>query len=171
MGVYWTGTIRLLSPNVWLPSNAGVDREVVFAKLNPIAHELTHFILDYMTSGNYPRWFTEGLAQWIEYDVSGFLWLEPQNKLDQDLYTLYELDNRFDQLMNQSLAYRQSHLIVEYMASTYGNEKIGELIQHLAAGSSFGRAVNQTFGRSMPQLYGEWAEWVQENQQKLDQDR
>jgi hypothetical protein len=171
MGVYWAGTIRLLSPNVWLPGKAEAEREAVFAKLNPIAHELTHYILDYMTSGNYPRWFTEGLAQWIEYDVSGFLWLEPQNRLDQELYTLHELENSFDRLPNQSLAYRQSHLIVEYIAITYGEEQISELILRLAGGTNFARALNQTLGRSMPQLYEEWAQWVRENHHELERDR
>lgn len=50
------------------------------------------------------RWFTEGLAQRIEYQVSGYLWIEQDSTLRQKLYSLDELEKRFDRLSNQPLA-------------------------------------------------------------------
>lgn len=168
MGVYWKGTIRLLSPNVWIHETSPAAKRKVFRKINPISHELTHYVLDYMTNGNYPRWFTEGLAQYVEYKVTGYLWLEPQSTLKQNLYTLQDLDGRFDQLHNQPLAYRQSFLLVDYMARTYGEEGIGHLLKSLAEGVDFQSAVKQSFGVSEVDLYRQWESWVQANLKALE---
>jgi len=168
MGVYWSGTIRLLSPNVWIDEENQRERLKVFQKLNPIAHELTHYVLDYMTDGNYPRWFTEGLAQRVEYKVSGFLWIEEESTLDQDLYTLPDLHESFDSLQNQPLAYRQSFLLVDYMAQTYGERALKNLIASLAEGTEFAEAVNRTFRTPMTEIYADWYDWVLENRDELD---
>lgn len=168
MGVYWSGTIRLLSPNVWISEQDEKVRNRVFRKLNPIAHELTHYLLDYMTNGNYPRWFTEGLAQRVEYQVTGFLWIEPESTLRQDLYSLDNLQNGFDQLRNQPLAYRQSYLLVDYMALTYGEEQLTALLDRLSSGMELGKAVRQTTGLSMGQVHADWLHWMQQNLDMLD---
>lgn len=169
MGVYWAGTIRLLSPNAWIPGRSQDDQARVFARLNPIAHELTHYILDYLTAGNYPRWFTEGLAQRVEHEVTGFLWLEQRSTLRQQLYSLEELERRFDQLTNQPLAYRQSFLMVQYMAESFGEEGLTSLIEQLARGIPFHRAVRLQFGLGMDDLYDRWLSWVETHLDQLDQ--
>lgn len=168
MGVYWSGTIRLLSPNVWISERDEKVRNRVFRKLNPIAHELTHYMLDYMTNGNYPRWFTEGLAQRVEHHVTGYLWIESDSTLRQPLYSLDELQNSFDQLKNQPLAYRQSYLLVDYMAQTYGEEQLTGLVERLSSGVDFPKAVKQITGISMVQLHQDWLRWIQANLDELD---
>lgn len=168
MGVYWSGTIRLLSPNLWIDESNPRERQEVFAQLNPIAHELTHYTLDYLTNGNYPRWFTEGLAQRIEYKITGYLWLEEDSSLQQDLYTLEELRERFDDLENQPLAYRQSYLLVEYMERTYGEEQLHELVRLLSRGVGFNAAIEKAFGQPMNWLYADWLSWVDDNLMELD---
>ncbi|HYF92955.1 MAG TPA: hypothetical protein VD969_12010 [Symbiobacteriaceae bacterium] len=168
MGVYWSGTVRLLSPNVWIGEKRDRDKRKVFDKMNPIAHELTHYMLDYFTNGNYPRWFTEGLAQRIEYKVTGYLWIEDDSSLDQNLYTLSDLDERFDQLKNQPLAYRQSFLLVDYMVQTYGEPVLTALIQELAKGTPFQTAVKEATGVSMNTVYQDWLDWVDEHLEELE---
>lgn len=168
MGVYWSGTIRLLSPNVWISEKTDKDKRKVFDRLNPIAHELTHYVLDYYTNGNYPRWFTEGLAQRVEFKATGYLWIESESSLRQDLYTLDELENRFDQLHNQPLAYRQSFLLVDYIAKTYGEERLGELVGYLGTGTPFHTAVEETTGASLQMIYWDWQDWVEDNLHKLE---
>jgi len=168
LGVYWRGTIRLLSPNVWVHQKNARDQRKVFQKLNPLAHELTHFTLDYLTSGNYPRWFTEGLAQYVEFDVTGYLWIEPESTLRQRLYTLAELQDDFDQLENQPLAYRQSYLLVKYAAKTYGEERLSDLVASLGRGEQFSHAVQRVLGVPLPTLYNGWHEWVVANVDRLD---
>ncbi|MFZ5823746.1 MAG: peptidase MA family metallohydrolase [Bacillota bacterium] len=171
LGVYWHGTIRLLSPNVWIKQADPMKQKKAFRKLNPIAHELTHYVLDHLTHGNYPRWFTEGLAQRVERKVTGFLWIEPSSTLNQSLYTLEDLRNRFDQLQNQPLAYRQSYLLVEYMVETYGEEPLTRLIQSLGKGVPFDRAVQETYGRTVNEIYSSWLDWVEANFDRLEKER
>lgn len=171
LGVYWQGTIRLLSPNAWIQQLDSEKQRRAFRKLNPIAHELTHYVLDYMTHGNYPRWFTEGLAQRVERNVTGFLWIESTSTLNQKLYTLSDLRDRFDYLTNQPLAYRQSYLLVEYLAQTYGEESLTDLVQRLADGVPFERALEATYGETMDQLYTDWMAWVAANLEELERER
>ncbi|HEY3365319.1 MAG TPA: peptidase MA family metallohydrolase [Symbiobacteriaceae bacterium] len=168
MGVYWQGTVRLLSPNAWIDEQTDKSRARVFRKLNPIAHELTHYLLDYKTSGNYPRWFTEGLAQRVEHDVTGYLWIENKSTLRQNLYSLSDLESHFDQLDNQPLAYRESFLLVDYLASTYGKAQMSALVERLGNGISFGDAVRMTYGKSIGQIHDDWADWVKDNLDELD---
>lgn len=169
LGVYWQGSIRLLSPHAWIDEESSERLAEAFRQLNPITHELTHYVLDSMTDGNYPRWFTEGLAQVVEERVTGYLWLEPSSTLDQELYTLTDLQERFDRLSNQPLAYRQSYLLIAYLLEQYGEEGLGGLIHQLAEGTPFARAVELRFGLSMPQLFDDWQHWAVENRDRLDE--
>jgi len=171
VGVYFRGTIRLLSPNVWIKASASSQQSAAFKKLNPLAHELTHYLLDYLTAGNYPRWFTEGLAQVVEYQVSGYLWLEAQSTLRQQLFTLSELENRFDLLPNQALAYRQTYLLVDYMRLTYGDESLTGLIERLGQGMNFRQAVLVLYGASIEEIFLDWQDWVADNLETLDMTR
>jgi hypothetical protein len=168
VGVYWAGTIRLLSPNVWIPAKTEAQRRQAYAKLNPIAHELTHYLLDQMTSGNYPRWFTEGLAQHVEYKSTGYLWLESRSDLTQHLYTLTDLEERFEGLSNQPLAYRQSYLIIDYLVKMHGERRLAELVGRLSRGVAFRSAVEQTYGASMPEIFSAWHHWVERSMQELN---
>lgn len=160
LGVYWRGTIRLLSPRAWVDEEDAERFAETYRQLNPLAHELTHYVLDDLTNGNYPHWFTEGLAQRVEYLQTGYLWLEARSSLDQRLYTLSELEDRFERLPNQPLAYRQSYLLVSHMAETYGVEGLSALIDRLGAGVPFDRAVEQSFGRTMEAVYADWLEQI-----------
>lgn len=160
MGVYWAGYINILSPRVWAPVSTPAELEAYFRKNGPLAHELTHLVFDFRTGGNYPHWFSEGLAQYEEYRLTGFLWIEPQNRLDQRLYTLAELDQKFDGLENEALAYRQAFLFVSYLEECYGPGSVRQLIDHLAAGRPFHPALAQLTGRSFSELQADWSRWL-----------
>ncbi len=168
MGVYWKGTVRLLSPNVWIDEESPKQKLKVFRKLNPIAHELTHYVLDYLTDGNYPRWFTEGLAQRVEYNTSGYLWIESNSSLRQDLYTLRDLEENFDKLSNQPLAYRESYLLVDYMGKRLGEQELDSLIQKLGRGVPFRSAVEGTYGMTVDEIFARWQQWVEQNLDQLE---
>lgn len=156
VGVYWRGTVRLLSPRVWIAASDDAGMRESFLGRNPLAHELTHYVLDELTDGNYPRWFTEGLAQRVEEQATGYLWEEPGSSLDQALYSLEELAGHFDALPNQALAYRQSYLLVAYIAERWGEAALAGLIAHLGEGVPFDRAVEVSLNRAMPEVYSDW---------------
>jgi hypothetical protein len=171
LGVYWQGTIRLLSPNVWLDEMKDQHAVEEFERLNPIAHELTHYILDERTGGNYPRWFTEALAQQVEERVTGYLWLEPNARIRQSLYDYRDLSETFQTLPNQPLAYRQSYLFLRWLAGRSGEATVEQLIQGLAKGRPFPDAFASVYGGPPDQLFGEWQAWALANVADVDEPR
>lgn len=160
MGVYWAGVIRVLSPGAWvMDTEAGRIREV-FLSSGPMAHELTHLMVDYLTGGNYPRWFTEGVAQYEEYKLTGFTLGEPSELLQQPFYTMRELNRDFDNLPDQALAYSQSLAAVQYIVSHYGEDALGRLIKELSYGYSFNRAARKVLNLEESQFVADWQRWV-----------
>lgn len=163
MGVYWAGAIRVLSPAAWIgETEPGRVREA-FASAGPMAHELAHLMVDYLTGGNYPRWFTEGLAQYEEHKLTGFEFDDPAGSLRQPLYSMNELTYNFDSLPNQSLAYRESLAAVRYIAYRYGEGALAGLLRELGAGKDFGRAVREVLHLDEGRFEAEWQEWARRN--------
>ena len=160
MGVYWGGVIQVLSPRVWLQGDAAEE----FSRSGPMVHEFTHLVFDHLTRGNYPRWFTEGIAQYTEYKVNGFEWRTADNGLNgRRLYTMAELDGEFDALPNQALAYRQSLAAVRYIADVHGEAKVREIISALAAGRGMDEAVAASLGMDYAAFAAEWPMWAKQN--------
>jgi cbb3-type cytochrome oxidase subunit 3 len=162
LGVYWTGTIRLLSPHAWMPDRTLAEKKKAFRRLGPIAHELAHLILDYVAHGNYPRWFTEGVAQRVEYQVTGYLWMDRKTLGWQPVYSLRQLDREFDYLPNQALAYRQSFLMVDYLAKLHGPELLKVLYLELGRSPSFRKGMERVYGLTPDELHAQWWNWYQE---------
>jgi len=166
MGVYWGGVIQLLSPHVWLSGGASVQE---FIHSGPMVHEYTHLVFDHLTNGNYPRWFTEGLAQYTEYRVNHYEWQTADNNLDGKLYTMTELEGDFDKLPNQSLAYRQSLAAVRYIAQAYGEDKLREIIKGLQAGQSLDKVIQRTLGLDSTAFEQSWHQWAITNMKNYSQ--
>ncbi|CUH97555.1 hypothetical protein P22_3686 [Propionispora sp. 2/2-37] len=161
MGVYWGGVIQVLSPQVWLQDDK--DQLAQFIRTGPMVHEYTHLVFDHMTHGNYTRWFTEGLAQYVEYKVNGYEWITPYNNLNYQLYTMAELDNSFDDLGNQSLAYRESLAAIRYIAEVHGEDKLQAVIAGLQDGKTTEQAITQALGMSYEQFAEAWPAWMKQN--------
>lgn len=157
MGVYWGGTIQLLSPHVWLNDGESVEE---FIHSGPMVHEYTHLVFDYITNGNYPRWFTEGLAQYVEYRVNHYEWITTGNTLDNKMYTMLELDEQFDELPNQSLAYRQSLAAVRYIAEVYGEDNLLKVVTSLKDGNSLEKAISKNLGLDYTAFESSWQQWA-----------
>lgn len=134
MGVYWAGVIRVLSPNCWIEAG---DQEEIFRAEGPMSHEYAHFIVDYIAGGNYPRWLTEGIAQQVERNISGF---EMPLTGATKIYRLSQMDREFDLLPNQSAAYRQSLAMVDFLVSEYGADALDEILRKLGKGVTLDKA-------------------------------
>jgi hypothetical protein len=159
MGVYWGGVIQVLSPHGWLKEATPEE----FVRSGPMVHEFTHLVFDYMTKGNYPRWFTEGLAQYVEYRVNNYEWHTATNSLNGKLYSMAELDVNFDGVSDQSLAYRESFAAVRYIAEVYGDAKLHQVISALQAGQSMQRAITSTLGIDYGAYEAAWKQWAATN--------
>lgn len=162
MGVFWSGLIKVLSPQAWLYGDDLSAQKAYFSKNGPVAHEFTHLVVDAATRGNYPRWFTEGIAQYQEYRLNGYEWITAANQLDQTLYTLEELEQNFDGLPNQSLAYRESFAAVRYMYETYGDESIRTVLGELNQGKTMRAAIKQVLKMDYQQLEQAWQQWARQ---------
>lgn len=140
MGVYWGGTIRVLSPAEWM---AEPSREA-FTQQGPVYHEFAHLMVDEVTGGNHSRWLTEGIAQYVEKQLTGFEFASPAVKgRALNLYTLQVLDKDFDNL-DESVAYWQSLKIAEYIAERYGEPALFKILNDLGNGYYLDGAVEKT---------------------------
>lgn len=136
MGVYWAGSIRILSPSQWISGK--IDEE--FYKDGPMVHEFTHLIVDDLTKGNYNRWWTEGIAQYVEKKITGFQFTDPYQNKPPSFFKLKELEKNFNQL-EQSTAYWQSLKIVEYIVDNYGEDKLFAILDNLGKGNNMSLAI------------------------------
>jgi len=160
MGVYWGGVIQLLSPQAWLKAGESTEE---FIRSGPMVHEFTHLVFDHMTNGNYTRWFTEGLAQYMEYKTNGYEWLSNSNKQPEKFYTQAELDKDFDNLPDQSLAYRSSLAAIRYIAETQGDGKLNQIMQELKNGKKPEKAITDVLGMDYGSFEREWNKWSVEH--------
>jgi len=160
MGVYWAGAIRVLSPAAWVEVTEPERVKDVFISSGPMAHELAHLMVDYLTGGNYPRWFTEGVAQYEEYKLTGFEFTAPAGSPQGRMYSMKELAENFDGLPDQSLAYRESLAAVRYIVHNYGEDALHRLIEELGRGPDFNRALKTVTGLEEGQFEKQWMEWA-----------
>ncbi len=142
IGVYYAGVIRALAPQSWIYENDPDSVRETFIAAGPMAHEFTHLMIDYLTGGNYPRWFTEGMAQYEEYKLTGFTFGDPAGA-NRNLYTMRDIAGDFDGLADQSLAYRKAFAAVSYIADMYGEKTLHELIDSLGAGMELESAMQK----------------------------
>jgi hypothetical protein len=149
MGVYYASTIQILSPNQWIPENQ--DMEYIFINQGPMVHEFTHLIVDDLTRGNYPLWFTEGLALYQEYVQTGYEWGRNMDYDDQP-YTVEELTEEFSQL-DETLAYKRSFELVRNLAEREGFDSLLTLLGELQKGKSFEEANYAVFGGTVESIY------------------
>lgn len=156
MGVYWAGVIRLLSPREWLNVHDMEKLMASFDREGPVAHEYVHLLVDYRTAGNYSRWLTEGLAQYLERDLTGYELAEHYDTAE--LLPLAALDRYFDQPGSQSQAYRQALVTVDYLVEHYGWDRMGMLLDRLGAGDNLASAMRQVYNLSLSEIDAKLAE-------------
>ncbi|HBG22321.1 MAG TPA: hypothetical protein DDW83_03580 [Peptococcaceae bacterium] len=157
MGVYWGGVIRLLSPDDWLDEFSRAAREDVYRRHGPIAHEYIHLLVDYKTRGNYPRWLTEGLAQYGEKYCTGMATVTASAEERPALsISLEDLDKKFDDPEWQDYCYTVSEEMVEFMISNYGADSIPLLLEELGRGKGVDSAFHKVLGVNLRDFTNEY---------------
>lgn len=129
MGLYYSGFISMLSPNVWISENK--DKENTFKKYGPILHELAHYFVDKQTNGNYPLWFTEGVAVYFEKEILG-VEMKPSKNIK---YSMDDLQEHFESL-DQDSAYKNSYDIIYNYINKNSLQALLDVINHLGRGYS-----------------------------------
>lgn len=144
IGYEYGGIIDILSPSAWLGDNQQAFKK--FLHQGPASHELGHALLDLKANQNYPHWFNEGVAQYENYQDTGYQWLTTTNALTGPLYTMTQLGNRtFYQLPNQSRAYRQALALVTYLEQIHGHAIFVQFLNRLAEGQTFQEALDRVY--------------------------
>lgn len=164
MGVYWAGSIRVLAPRSWIGGAGAAEREAVFMHSGPMAHEITHLFVDYLTRGNCPRWFNEGVAQYEEYRLTGFRFAEADAFDPARAYSLEDL-GRFDALEDQDRAYHQAFSIVSLLVERQGWDAARGVLADLGMGRSFDTALKDNTGYGQAALMDAWREWLARGQE------
>ncbi|NLP36960.1 MAG: hypothetical protein GX357_04875 [Firmicutes bacterium] len=165
LGVYQADTILLLSPEAWnwVPQERRIS---VFAAENPLLHEYTHFVLDNIANAFYPRWFSEGMAQVLTYHLQ-----DPAGVAGESskavVFPLTELENNFDRAEYEAAAYRQAFCMVNYLWELKGTEGIRALLEQLACGKNFDRALEQVYALEQNEFFRLWRQWQEENPHPL----
>lgn len=160
MGVYWAGAIRILSPGAWIEEKDTERVAEVFKASGPMAHELTHLVVDYMTGGNYPRWFTEGVAQYEEYKLTGFEFHNVTGYFKPPFYSMRDLTEHFDSLPNQTKAYSESLAAVRFIVSYAGEPALYQIIYELGQDMDFNQAVEKVLHLDEAQFETCWQDWA-----------
>ena len=168
MGVYWAGAIRILSPNEWIYSDDLEQVKEAFNANGPMAHEYTHLVIDYYTRGNYTRWFTEGIAQYVELELTGFKLNDEGNSLRQPLYSFEAMDKEYDNLDNQGLAYHQSLVAIQYLVECYGQDKLLAILAELKRGQNLDKSMQNQIGLDQKEFELKFKDWVKVNIDKIE---
>jgi len=138
--------------------------ELIWGK-RAIAHELTHLVIHQMILNPYsglPSWLDEGLAMHaegkLELQFIAFL----NTAIDKgSLISVRSLSSPFSAYPEQSyLAYAQSYSLVDFLISSYGQEKMLELLNTLREGSSYDEALEKIYGFDTDGLDTLWQDYV-----------
>jgi len=128
-------------------------------------HEYTHAAIQAEVGpGLFPAWLNEGLAEYVEARASG-------RRLGPGQYRVLAEASRqgtwlpleslaapsFAHLPGDSasLAYLESHAMVEYLARRHGEEKLRWLCEELGRTRNLERALDRTYHRSLAELESE----------------
>lgn len=161
MGVYWAGIIRVLSPTAWIEGVGRGEVEKAFRSSGPMVHEYAHLVVDYITRGNYPRWLTEGIAQYIEREITGFSFAEDPGFIRDKWFSLSELEKSFDTPEGQAPAYSQSLAMMDYLTQEYGEDAFLGILERLGKGQSLNKAWREETGVSLQDFEGSFVLWSQ----------
>ncbi len=136
-----------------------------------IAHELTHLVSQQMTFNPYsglPTWLNEGLSMYAEGE------LEPEYAAylaraiaGNNLISVRSLSSPFSAYADESyLSYAESYSLVEFLISSYGQDKMFELLNTFSKGSSYDGALVKVYGFDMDGLDALWRDYAAKRYQK-----
>lgn len=120
-----------------------------------LLHELAHHWVHILSRGNYPVWYSEGIAQLMELDRLGYQWFDAIGQKDY-YYSIEQLEKKFYQLPDQGSAYRQALGIVQLMEELGGVGVHSKILGDLGQGANFARTVEAHTGLNPRQVNELW---------------
>jgi hypothetical protein len=128
-----------------------------------LKHELCHLFLHRLVeNGRLPRWFNEGVSQWVSGGITELIIGENRDLLKQATLSgryirISDLSERFPQdSTSLKLSYQESKSIVDYIVKEHGPDSILRIINHLKEGSSIDVALLRALSMSTGELEKRW---------------
>lgn len=132
-----------------------------------IVHELAHLVTHQMTYNPYnslPTWLNEGLSMYAEGEIEAIYEGYLKLAIAQDtLISVTSLASPFSAYAAQSyLSYAQSYSLVDFLISSYGQNRMFELLSAFKQGSSYDGALMSVYGFDMVGMDALWRDYVTE---------
>jgi len=123
-----------------------------------LRHEIAHIGLDAATGGNYPRWLTEGYAQYASGEWNWEdAWHLQSAFLRRGATTLEEIDLRFRRHSTEArMGYLLSYTAVHELAAIGGEAGLAAVFRRLRDGASFEEALRRTYGITAENFEVRW---------------
>ena len=132
-----------------------------------LVHELTHLVVHQMTLSPYggmPTWLDEGLAMRSEGSLD-FQFVISLNQAieDNSLISVQSISSPFSAFSELAiLSYAESYTVVDYLITTYGKDKMFELLETFREGASYDGALLAVYGFDTSGLDQRWREYISE---------
>lgn len=157
LGVCFGQVITAMSP-----SNGNINWGMV------LWHELAHVFAVQLSSSRVPRWFTEGLSEY-ETLIADPSW---RRENDADVYgavvegtlpSVATINYEFTQPDAQkvTVAYYLSAVLIEYIAQTYGFDKIVDGLKQFGKGRETHEVIPAITGRTIAQFDADFRAYLQ----------
>ena len=151
----------------------GIEPDNLLWGRRSIAHELTHLVVHQMTFNPYidlPTWLEEGLAMYIEGALSaGFFDYLVTAMEENSLISVRSLSSPFSAFAKESyLSYAQSYSLVEFLITSYGQDKMLELLTTFSEGSSYDGALEKVYNFDMDGLDALWQDHISQRYQEVE---
>ena len=156
----WTGGVAFTEYGIIAIGIGTSDAELQWGK-GAIAHELTHLVVHQVTFNPYngiPPWLDEGLAMNSEGPLDTQFTVPLSGAVASNtLISVRSLSSPFSAYADQAvLAYAESYSIVHYLITTYGQEKMFDLLTAFKNGSGYDEALKAVYGFDMASLNTQW---------------
>ncbi|MBN2365437.1 MAG: PD40 domain-containing protein [Calditrichaeota bacterium] len=167
------GFFEFLKGRVVIPSDGNINqfRKVIF-------HELVHVFMHskiYFENkehsrfeGTYPPlWYVEGLAEYwsSEWDAQAEMVIRDAvlNNYIVPLSNMYQINGTF-------MMYKEGQAILTYIANTYGEEKILQLMEEIWKYGKFSDVFQEVVGKTYEQFDQEWLYYLKKKYYPLMED-
>ncbi len=137
---------------------------------NILKHELCHLLLhETINKVPIPRWFDEGVAQWVANGVMDIVHeqkeaLLPKAAFSDRLIPLGRLANDFPRNENElRLAYEESKSVIDTIISTHGKARLLEIMALMKEGIPLREAVFRALDTPLYKIEEEWRASLKQN--------
>ena len=159
----------LSHPEPWVAGTADPAKARIALRTGPglngprglrsvLRHEIAHIGLGAATGGNYPRWLTEGYAQYASGEWSWEdAWHLQSAFLRRGATTLEEIDLRFRRHSTEArMGYLLSYTAVHELAAIGGEAGLAAVFRRLGEGATFEEALRLTYGITAENFEVRW---------------